>query len=118
MREEGIVRLQASDINSNSQTYITNKLLYDALEMTVKAVASGETLDIGCGNKPYQNFFKDKSSAYVGCDVVQSSDKKVDVICEAGALKFNDNHFNTAFTTQVLEHVDDPYKMLTEAHRV
>ena len=55
----------------------------------------------------------------VGADVQQSSIKCVDVILnDAASLPFADASFATVLCTQVLEHVEDPHRLLTEACRV
>ena len=86
--------------------------------MAIEHHASGKVLDIGCGNKPYQSLFVGRITEYIGCDVVQSDKNKVDVICPATQLSFNNESFDTVFSTQVIEHVDDPFKMLSESSRV
>lgn len=118
MRSEGLNRLTSFDLNKNSRDFIVMKFLIDDLKYVIEKYASGRLLDVGCGNKPYESLFKGKVSIYTGCDVVQSSLKKVDVICDATELKFELENFDTVFTTQVIEHVNDPEKMLKEINRV
>ncbi|THU39465.1 class I SAM-dependent methyltransferase [Niastella caeni] len=118
MREEGLARLSDVHIPRNNADYIVMHYLIDALKMAINKYAKGNVLDIGCGNKPYELFFKDKIYSYTGCDVIQSDKNKVDVICEATKLAFADEKFDTVFSTQVIEHVSDPFKMLQEANRV
>ena len=62
--------------------------------------------------------YKQHSSKQVGCDIVQSDSNKVDVICPATELAFETNTFDTAFCTQVLEHVYDHHALIREANRV
>lgn len=118
MREQGLARLSEIRLRKNDHDYIVMKHLTDDLRNTIPKYATGAVLDIGCGNKPYESLFQDVSTSYTGCDVIQSSQNKVDVICEAVNLQFADGSFDTAFSTQVIEHVEDPFKMLSEANRV
>lgn len=118
MREQGLVRLSETKLNKNDHDYIVMKHLIEDLDRVIPLHARGDVLDIGCGNKPYEKMFHGVIRSYVGCDVVQSSGNKVDVICEAVNLKFEDAKFDTVFSTQVIEHVEDPFKMLSEANRV
>jgi ubiquinone/menaquinone biosynthesis C-methylase UbiE len=118
MREQGLVRLTATKLRKNDHDYIVMKHLIEDLKRVVPQYAAGDVLDVGCGNKPYEQLFESVSNKYVGCDVVQSSENKVDVICEAVNLLFDDNSFDTVFSTQVIEHVEDPFKMLGEMYRV
>ena len=118
MREQGLARLSETKLRKNDHDYIVMKHLIDDLRTVIPKYAHGNVLDIGCGNKPYESYFQGISEKYVGCDVVQSNQNKVDVICEAIDLKFGDHQFDTVFSTQVIEHVEDPFRMLSEANRV
>jgi SAM-dependent methyltransferase len=118
MREENLARLENLYINKNARDFLVMHFLIKDLKTTISEFAKGKVLDIGCGNKPYEELFAGKINSYFGCDVVQSNQSKVDVICPATALNFEDNTFDTVFSTQVIEHVDDPFKMLAEAARV
>jgi len=82
------------------------------------ASAHGALLDMGCGNKPYEKMFEGKISSYTGCDVVQSSEHKVDIICPATDIPVADGKFDTVLCTQVIEHVADHQALLRETYRV
>jgi SAM-dependent methyltransferase len=74
-------------------------------------------LDLGCGNRPYKPHYPPGES--VGADVVQSSTGCVDVIIKGTEpLPLPDDHFGSILCTQVLEHVEDPFLLIREAHRV
>ena len=118
MRTEGLARLKTTKQHINSRDYIVMHYLVSDLQNAIEKHSVGDVLDIGCGNKPYESLFTGKIEKYVGCDVVQSDEGKVDTICEATELKFADETFDTIFSTQVIEHVHDPKKMLSEANRV
>ena len=118
MREEGLVRLSGTRIRRNNADYIVMYFLIRDLRSAIAEYASGDVLDIGCGNKPYRELFNSNIASYTGCDVIQSSGNKVDVICEATNLLFDNVRFDTVFSTQVMEHVSDPATMLQEANRV
>lgn len=118
MREIGLKRLESVTVSKNRQDYIVMYFLLRDLKSAISEYANGNVLDVGCGNKPYLVFFENKISSYTGCDVVQSDLEKVDVICEATKLDFSNEKFDTVFSTQVIEHVQDPFLMLREIHRV
>lgn len=118
MRQEGLTRLSDLAISKNARDFLVMHYLIRDLEGAIGQYAGGSVLDIGCGNKPYEKLFDGKATRYTGCDVVQSDQNRVDVICPATALQFNNDNFDAVFTTQVIEHVDDPAKMLSEANRV
>jgi 2-polyprenyl-3-methyl-5-hydroxy-6-metoxy-1,4-benzoquinol methylase len=117
MRKEGLERLQEFRVKKNNQQYLVMSMLVADLKEFISRYAFGKVLDIGCGNKPYESLFEN-IQGYTGCDVVQSSNQKVDIICEATDLNIPSNEYDTVFSTQVLEHVDDPFQMLNEAFRV
>lgn len=118
MRQEGLARLSSLTIGTNARDFLVMHYLIGDLEQAISAFSKGTVLDIGCGNKPYEQLFSGRITKYVGCDVVQSDQNKVDVLCPATNLHFQHEEFDTVFTTQVIEHVDDPAKMLAEANRV
>jgi SAM-dependent methyltransferase len=84
------------------------------------ALFHGDLLDIGCGEKPYEDLLLPRVSSYVGLDHLdtQHSGSRVDVWGDAAALPFGDNEFDTIAAFQVLEHVPEPSKVLVEAYRV
>lgn len=74
-------------------------------------------LDLGCGNRPYRDHYP--PGLTVGADVQQSSLGCVDVILDDSApLPFADAAFETVLCSQVLEHVEDPCRLLAETCRV
>jgi SAM-dependent methyltransferase len=120
MNEERIAnieRLHQPVISINSIHYLVYKYLFADLKRAIDKYASGRMLDVGCGNKPYLSFFR-RIKSYTGCDVVQSSRQMVDVVCPATELAFDDNSFDTVFSTQVLEHIADHQKAFSEIYRV
>lgn len=119
MREENIYRFNDyCKIDKADHYYLVYKPLIRDLEFSVKKYGSGRVLDIGCGNKPYEGMFAGIAKEYVGCDVVQSDQKKVDVICEATKIPLPDSSFDTVFSTQVIEHVEDHQALVKEAFRL
>jgi len=116
-RKESAERLSELKLSRNQTDYLVYKYLFRDLRYAIDRYAHGKVLDVGCGNKPYERLFV-KSNSYIGCDVVQSSKGLVDIICPATALAFDSNSFDTVFSTQVLEHVDDHHKALEEIYRV
>jgi SAM-dependent methyltransferase len=73
-------------------------------------------LDVGCGVKPYYPLFADAASEYVGVDVQENP--HADVHGAVEALPLPDASFDVVLCTQVLEHADDPARVVSEIHRV
>ncbi|MDR1090599.1 MAG: class I SAM-dependent methyltransferase [Prevotella sp.] len=108
-----------------SQDYIINLYLFkDLKDAFASYIKKGDyVFDIGCGNKPYEkdirNIIKsDLTDHYVGCDVVQSSEQKVDIICEATNIPADSSTYDIVICTQVIEHVFDHAKIFEEAYRL
>jgi SAM-dependent methyltransferase len=119
MREENIYRFNTyKEVSKSHHYYLSLAPLNRALEAVIKKYGSGKVLDIGCGNKPYEEMFKGIATGYIGCDVVQSDLKKVDVICEATKIPLPDSSFDTVLSTQVIEHVEDHQALVREAFRL
>jgi SAM-dependent methyltransferase len=118
MRQADVHRLSNLSISKNSRDFLVMHFLIPELKSAIRDYATRHVLDVGCGNKPYESLFEGLTDSYVGCDVIQSDGHKVDVICPATQLAFEDDQFDTVFSTQVIEHVDDPFKMLSECFRV
>ncbi|RJS78529.1 SAM-dependent methyltransferase [Methanophagales archaeon] len=88
-----------------------------------KKYAKGKLLDMGCGSKPYELIFSDVVDEYVGIDLPPSkstskSENRADVYGSVLDLPFESESFDTILSTQVLEHVPEPKRMLEEAYRV
>jgi|WetSurMetagenome_2_1015567.scaffolds.fasta_scaffold119153_2 SAM-dependent methyltransferase len=118
MREENINRLSSYEISINHPQYLGYKFYHNDLFECIKKFANGKLLDIGCGNKPYAKLINDLVEEYIGCDVVQSSEKTVDIICEATDIQLQSESFNTIISTQTIEHVAEHQQLVNEAYRL
>jgi SAM-dependent methyltransferase len=116
MREPNLQRLADFSTSIDEPYFLTLSALNAEL-LRIAPLASGRLLDIGCGNKPYLGMLQ-RVDAYIGCDIVQSSNNKVDVMSSAMSLPFSANSFDTVFSTQVIEHVEDHQSLCNEAYRV
>ena len=118
MRVENLKRLNSIHVKKNAAGYIVLHYLIRDLKIAISQFASGKILDVGCGNKPYESLFNTTAENYIGCDIVQSSEHKVDILCKATDIDAEDNFFDTAFSTQVMEHVDNSDLMMSECNRI
>ena len=83
-------------------------------------------LEIGCSNSPLNNLSRVHFASNVGhADVsidIQKPHAKYKIpnliLADAQHLPFQNDVFTHAFCSHVIEHVDDPFKMLKEAMRV
>ncbi len=81
-----------------------------------KQYFSGALLDVGAGNAKYRGLIQPSVSAYTTCDMFPG--KNIDVVCDVDHLTFADGAFDTVISTQVLEHVPHPWRMIAEVSRV
>lgn len=116
-REDGLPRLDDYHVDVTHPSFLHYRSLFSDLEKA-SVHARGTLLDIGCGNKPFAEMFKHRISKHIGCDVVQSSESRADVMCLATDLPFKDGSYDTVLLTQVIEHVADHRSLLHEAFRV
>jgi SAM-dependent methyltransferase len=116
-REKGLARLSSLQVNAAHPYFLHYRSLFSDLEKA-SVHAHGRLLDIGCGNKPFEKMFEGRVSEHIGCDVVQSSEARADVICPATQLPFESESYGTVLISQVIEHVADHQAMLREAFRV
>jgi SAM-dependent methyltransferase len=68
--------------------------------------------------KPGSRFFERRVADYLGCDIAQSDGGVVDLICAATHIPLADQSRDTVFSTQVIEHVADHRRLVSEAYRV
>lgn len=99
--------------------YFIRSGLYKAI-YDYKDHLTGVLLDFGCGNKPYKSFIEvDK---YIGLDIEESghdsTNYDVDVYWDGKTIPFQNNHFDSILTSEVLEHVFEPNAILKELNRV
>jgi SAM-dependent methyltransferase len=80
----------------------------------------GKLMDFGCGSKPYFNLFNVES--YTGVDIEKSGHNhlhsKVDVYYSGTSLPFENEKFDSIFSSEVLEHLFQPDELLSEINRV
>ncbi|MBS1729427.1 MAG: class I SAM-dependent methyltransferase [Bacteroidetes bacterium] len=118
MLPSALQRHSGTHIRSKDPHYIHYYFLMRDIKSAIDQYAQGKLLDIGCGNKPYKEWYALLTDDSIGCDMEQSDKNMVDILCPANKLAFEDEQFNTILCTQVLEHVFDTKGVLSEAYRV
>jgi len=81
---------------------------------------SGRLIDIGCGNKPYAGLLKPFVSEHIGVDhlLTLHGTTNIDIFSSAYEIPVADESFDSALSTAVLEHLEEPELALRECHRV
>jgi SAM-dependent methyltransferase len=78
----------------------------------------GKVLDLGCGAQPYAFLARSRGLDYVPVDLSILHTPPPIVCADSLTLPFKDGSFDTVLSTQVVEHVADPFMMFAEISRV
>ena len=103
-------------VNSN---YLVRKGIYTAIKENASAMR-GTMLDFGCGMKPYRSLFTvDK---YIGLDIRNDGHHNdtsfVDVFYDGKVIPFDDEYFDSVYSSEVLTHISDIDPVIAEIRRV
>ncbi|BCS94668.1 hypothetical protein DSLASN_03000 [Desulfoluna limicola] len=81
---------------------------------------SGRLIDIGCGDKPYQKLLAPYVEEHIGVDHNETIHDKshIDLLGTAYEIPVDNLSFDSAISTAVLEHLEEPEQALRECHRV
>jgi len=115
-------RIQQRRNSVLSRAYLVYRALWPPLAAatrtaTAECGASGPPLviDVGCGERPYADFFE--GAHYVGLNYGMD-DASPDIVGDAQQLPLESSCADIVFSTQVIEHVPNPEKLVREAFRV
>jgi len=107
----------------NFDRYLIRKKIFEALNRSLHLFC-GNMLDIGCGQMPYKKFIISNSEVneYTGLDIeyalVYDENVSPDITWDGKTMPFEDNFFDCAIGTEVLEHCPEPEILLKETFRV
>ncbi|RDX35488.1 SAM-dependent methyltransferase [Arcobacter sp. HD9-500m-PIT-SAG03] len=111
------------DVYMTNISYLNNKQLKKSILTSVKYIY-GKCIDIGSGCSPYKKFILNNVSEFISVDkgsvhkhMFQTSQEKF-IDADLKDLPFENNSLDTIILTQVLEHIDEPFKALVEIKRV
>jgi len=103
-------------INSN---YFVRRGIYKGIKSNTQYM-TGKMLDFGCGTKPYRDIFN--VDEYIGIDIINkghSNDTSlVDVFYDGSKIPFDDEFFDSVYSSEVLTHVFDTDSIVAEIQRV
>lgn len=104
-------------------TWIAERGLWSGIEALVSQIRLGKEqtwLDVGCGERPYSALFS--ATGYIGLDVQASGRpsamKRPDVTYDGERLPVKQGSVDGIICTQVLEHVAQPERFISELARV
>ncbi len=103
-----------------NKNWLVYKIADKALDEAIQRYTRGKLLDIGCGDKPYENIIKPYVTEYIGLDHENTlHDKlKIDLSGSAYDIPIKNEYFDTVLCTAVLEHLEEPDRAIKEAYRV
>lgn len=107
-------------------TQISFPRISPLVQASLAEVRAGHVLDLGCGNGAYAPVLAEQGRTVHGIDI---SETAVDTCRKLGLyetvtrsradlLPFSDNYFAAAFSTEVLEHIEDVSPTMSEVVRV
>ena len=102
------------------KNWLVYKIHDECLVDVAKKYAKGRLVDIGCGTKPYEKLITPYITEHIGVDHEDTMhDKsKVDLWGTAYSIPAEDEYFDSALCTAVLEHLEEPEDALRECFRV
>lgn len=106
--------------NSSAINILVQFIVQKELARIGRKYASGNLIDIGCGTKPYKKVFEKYVTSHIGIDheCTLHETLNIDRFGKAYTLPVEDEEFDCALCTAVLEHLEEPEKALRECHRV
>lgn len=116
-----IQRLKHRRLSLLKRDYLVYRGLWPAIERAVASVLAGRrradlrVLDLGCGEKPYADLFAGTHCIGIDHGVDGAAP---DAVADAMQLPLADACIDIVFTTQVVEHVRHPERMVAEIARV
>ncbi len=82
----------------------------------------GDVLDVGCGNSPFKFLLNSNVTKYHGIDIANADSfdyKNPNItIFDGENIPFENSSFENIISTEVIEHIDNPEKIISEMHRV
>jgi len=98
--------------------------LREILRQVLPKYCKGKTADVGAGHAKYNRMIRSYSDSYVSIDNMSSEYQyghdqfKPDIISDVLDMPVKDNEFDTVVCTEVLEHVEDPFRLFSEIYRI
>ncbi len=107
-------------INSSAKNILVLGIFQRELKKKGREYLSGRLIDIGCGTKPYYDLLKPYVTEHVGVDHEATFHDKsnIDLFGTAYEIPVDNEAFDAAICTAVLEHLEEPELALRECCRV
>jgi len=112
--------MKLSFVHLFSHNWLIHGIVDKCIKKAIKSYAKGKMLDVGCGTKPYKKIAKPYVTEHIGLDHEKTTHNKsnIDIFAEADNIPLPDNSFNTILATSILEHIEEPDKIISEMNRL
>jgi ubiquinone/menaquinone biosynthesis C-methylase UbiE len=99
---------------------LVNSIHDSVLNQFVSQYVRGRLIDIGCGPKPYKKLLAPYVTEHIGVDHIETLHNRsnIDLFGTAYNIPAEDESFDSAICTAVLEHLEEPEIALRECFRV
>jgi len=105
--------------NITYPAYLTRNRLLKSIAAHAPEM-NGILMDFGCGSKPYKSLFSVEK--YIGVDFENQGhphlNEQIDVFYNGRQLPFENEHFDSVFSSEVFEHIFNLEEILKEINRV
>ncbi len=115
------MRDKPSYYHNNRKYY--NWVVYDVADQFIVKYSKyykGNLYDLGCGTRPYEEYFKIFCDSYIGVDWSDTlHNLKADIVADLNKkLPIDDEVADTLISFSVMEHLCEPQSFLNETHRI
>lgn len=104
------------DFGQGSMRYTTKGKMI-AIKLIPQNGGGKTALDIGCRSGHFSKLFENNGYSVTSTDIEKSYDK-CKIVDADNPLPYQDNSFNIIWCSEVVEHLKDPQKTITEFRRV
>lgn len=117
-KADGFIKFSLFDYNMPIR-----KLLLNKIENSASKYAHGKLIDLGCGIKPYKKVFLPYVTEYIGVEhpdinKLHYNASDIELWEDCCKVSLGDGYADTIFSSQVLEHIEEPAKFINEAYRL
>jgi SAM-dependent methyltransferase len=109
-----------SEQTKDELNFMIYKIFKENFLSLSKLFLKGKLIDIGCGEKPYKKLIEGFITEHIGLDYIGTSCDKsgIDIFGTAYEIPVDNESFDSAICTAVLEHLEEPEMAIRECYRV